>query len=191
MPKHWFKKHLPHPSKTLHQSGLGTLAHWFHHPNLWHCNRHCIANACFIGLFVAMLPIPMQMLVAALVCVVFHANIPVALMLVWVSNPLTMLPLFYTAYKIGSALIQVEPIDFDMAFITEWRFWEWPWKMIAENLLSIWAPLLLGSLWMGTTLGLVAYYTTHYLWRRSTLNRWYARKRRKPSTRHSLRQHQT
>ena len=49
-------------------------------------NRHTVATAALIGLFIGMLPIPMQMLVAAAAALLFRAYLPVAVCAVWVDH---------------------------------------------------------------------------------------------------------
>lgn len=137
-------------------------------PRLWHCNRHSIAIACFIGLFVAMIPLPMQMLIAASSAALFQANLPLSVSLVWISNPITMPPLFYFAYQLGAKLLQLETVTLSSESLSL--------DSIASNFLSIWLPLLTGSLLLGTLLGLAGFYTVNWIWRRNVLLRWHLRK---------------
>ena len=48
---------------------------------------------------------PLQMLPAAAAAILFRVNLPLTILLVWVSNPLTMLPLIYVTYYVGSLLL--------------------------------------------------------------------------------------
>ena len=69
-----------------------------HKPYLWEFNRREVVMATWIGVFWAMVPMPFQMIPAVIMSVVFRANILVAIAWVWLSNPFTMLPIFYFEY---------------------------------------------------------------------------------------------
>ena len=120
-------------------------------------NRKSIANAFFIGVFLAMMPMPFQML-AALLCMPFvKFNVPLTLTLVWISNPLSMPFIFYAEYLLGNWILQKEMIG-DMTLSVEW---------FQNNLDTIFEPLLLGALISGVTLATLSRYLINYLWRRS------------------------
>lgn len=132
---------------------FGTL---LHDPNLWHLNRRSVSGAFAIGLFVAFLPIPLQMAVAAALAIAARVNLPIAASLVWITNPLTMGPLFYFAYKIGAWVLRTETRDFTFEASFDWMMTE---------LGAIWAPFLLGCLLMGMALAVAGYFSMHLLWR--------------------------
>jgi uncharacterized protein len=67
----------------------------------WKPCRLTVANGLSIGLFCAMLPIPMQMLVAALGCLRGRGNVPVALAACWMTNPVTQIPIWVFQEKFG------------------------------------------------------------------------------------------
>ena len=68
---------------------------------MWHINRRSVSTAIFIGLFCAFIPLPSQMLLAALIAIWLKVNLPLSVALVWVSTLITMGPMFYFAYKLG------------------------------------------------------------------------------------------
>ena len=78
--------------------------------NIWkkliHLNAdpHDIAFGLALGIFVGFLPIMgIQMVVAGLVCLPFkHANKPAAVAGVWITNPLTVIPIYAFIYWIGT-----------------------------------------------------------------------------------------
>lgn len=85
------------------------------HRELWHPCRDTVASGLAIGLFVSQLPIPGQMLLAALGSVRFRANVPFALAACWVTNPLTQLPIMLFQERFGDFLrdylhIPIHPI---------------------------------------------------------------------------------
>jgi len=71
---------------------------------LWHPYRTTVARGLSIGLFTAMLPVPFQMVIAAIGSIRFKGNIPTAIASCWVTNPLTMIPLFIMQEKLGGFL---------------------------------------------------------------------------------------
>ena len=86
---------------------LGVLGDWVYASNLWHLNRYSASMAFFVGLFVAFMPIPGQVVVAAVLAVLLRCNLPLAVSLVFVTNPLTMAPVFYLAYEIGALIVAI------------------------------------------------------------------------------------
>ncbi|MGJ3256527.1 MAG: DUF2062 domain-containing protein, partial [Alcanivorax sp.] len=100
MPKRIFRKYLPKPDRLREHKALSFLGEVLADPNLWHINRRSLAGAAFIGVFTALLPIPLQMGLAALLAVRFHCNLPLSVVLVWISNPVTSVPVFHFTYRI-------------------------------------------------------------------------------------------
>jgi uncharacterized protein len=138
-------------------------------PDLWHLNRRSVAGAFAVGLFLAFLPIPMQMLLAAAVAIWLRVNLPISVLLVWVSNPLTMPPIFYTAYTIGRWILN-EP---RRSFRVEWSM-EW----FTSDFLTIWKPLLTGSLLLAVVASALGYIAIRLLWWLSVVERMKIRQAR-------------
>ncbi|HCL96784.1 MAG TPA: hypothetical protein DHW77_03375 [Verrucomicrobiales bacterium] len=69
--------------------------------DLWHPCRYTVAGGLSVGLFCAMLPIPFQMLLAALAGVRARVNIPIAMAACWVSNPFTQAPIWLAQERLG------------------------------------------------------------------------------------------
>ena len=87
---------------------LGWLNKHLHNPDLWKWNKRTISKAFAIGLFCAFLPLPLHTLLAAALAVAFSSNILLSMGLVWINNPLTMVPIYYYIYKLGSHIIGIE-----------------------------------------------------------------------------------
>jgi len=150
--------------------GLGVLGTWLHNPNIWHLNRHSVSKAFVIGLFWMAIPLPSQMIFAALSAILFRANLPLSVALVWISNPLTMGPIFYFNYVIGTLILGQEAnesLSFELS-------WDWMINVLGD----LWLPLYLGSTVVGLLLGFLSYFALQLLWRHYVVKNW---KSRKPS----------
>lgn len=126
-------------------------------------------GAVAIGLFVAFIPMPFQMVVAAALAIVARVNLPISVALVWITNPLTMPPVMYFSYRLGARLLgeRVHPISFEPTL---------NWLLTEAKM--IWEPLLLGSLICGAFSAIVGYFTIRSLWRLQVVKNWQARKLR-------------
>ena len=73
---------------------------------LWHPCRENVATGLAIGLFMAMLPIPGQMILAAITAMKFRGNVVIAIAACWVTNPVTQIPIAFFQERFGTLLRQ-------------------------------------------------------------------------------------
>jgi len=129
----------------------------------WQPCRATVANGLSVGLFCAMLPIPLQMVVAALGCVRARGNVPVALAACWVTNPITQIPIMVFQERFGTWLhdhgIPRPPFFSSM----EWNFTTPELSIFGHTLLNS-GPVvanigsfILGFIAAGIILSLLAY----------------------------------
>ena len=156
MAKHLFKKYLPHPDVIIKNRWIKLLGPRLQEPGLWHINRKSCSGGVAVGIFCAFIPIPFQMLFAAIGAVLFRSNILVAVPTVWISNPLTMPPLFYFCYLVGAQVIgsKVGRFQFELSF-------DW----LLTGLHEIWQPFLLGCFIVGVIASAVSFMFVRLLWR--------------------------
>lgn len=178
MPRRLFKRYMPDPQSIREHRSLRFLGTLLHDPNLWHLNRHSVSRAMAMGLFAAFVPLPMQMLIAASLAVLVRGNLPIAVGLVWLTNPITMPPVFYCTYKLGTWILQTPAGQVAeqvwpkvSGFLDEpsWDLLQLMWKPILE-------PFLVGSLICGVVAGLLGYLLTLLYWRWWVQRNW-ARRR--------------
>jgi uncharacterized protein (DUF2062 family) len=79
---------------------------------LWHPTGQKFALGMAIGAFFALMPLPVQMIAAALAAFFLRANIPAAIAGTWISNPFTFPFCVYFQYRMGCMLTGREPIHF-------------------------------------------------------------------------------
>lgn len=151
------------------QKALKIFGNLLYNPNLWCLNRRSAAGAFAIGLFIAFVPLPSQMILSAGLAVACGVNLPLSIALVWVSNPITMPVLFYFAYKLGAWVLSEPPTHFHF---------ELTWKFLVEQMSSIAPPLLVGCMICGLVCAIVGYFGIQGLWRYSVVRSWQKRQLR-------------
>ena len=70
-------------------------------------NQNIAARGMAIGMFWAFMPIPFQMIPAALFCWLIRGNLPIAILCVWLTNPVTLPPIIYFEYRLGEWIISM------------------------------------------------------------------------------------
>ncbi len=168
--KNFFKRSLPHVTHIKAHPKLQFLGEWLHDPNLWHFNRRSLAGGMAIGLFVAFIPIPMQMLLAAILAIFARVNLPLSVSLVWITNPITIPPLFYFAYQLGTILLGIPIQEIDFSLSQEGLF---------HSLGAIWYPFLLGCFVFGTISASTGYLLINFLWRSQVHRSWQLRRKKR------------
>ncbi len=176
MPKKTLKSIMPSAARIREIKSLHVLGDWIYEPNLWHLNRYSASMAFFVGLFVAFIPIPGQMPVAALAAMRLRCNLPLSVCLVLITNPVTMPPLFLMAYRVGALLLDVpvSQLEFELSF-----------AWLGSQLAHIWQPFLLGCLVCGLFFGCLGYFVISLLWRWRVSVQWKQRNRRRAASQKS------
>ena len=158
MPKTFIKKYVPTPSRIKALKPLKILGSWLHHPTLWVINRKGISKAAAIGLFSAYMPIPFEMLLAAFLCWGFNAYLPLAIALVWLSNPFTWVLLYTPPYLLGSMLLGNETLILGEVSVSS----------LSDQFFSLW----LGCGIFGVCLGGAGYVLSNIVWKMMIVRRW-------------------
>ncbi|NCA70241.1 MAG: DUF2062 domain-containing protein [Sphingobacteriia bacterium] len=152
--KRWLKRNLPAPAAMRANRHVGLFGRLLHDPNLWHLNRRSVASGVAVGLFVMFLPPLGQTLLAAALAILFRVNLPIAVMVSLITNPLTIPPIYYTTYNLGCWVLGITPERFDLDFWLDWQRWQ----------AVIW-PVTLGGLICGALCAALGYVLVQLLWR--------------------------
>jgi uncharacterized protein len=173
MPKVFLTKYMPDPEWIKNHKHLQFLGDKLHDPNFWHLSRRSVAMAFAVGLFAAWIPVPGQMVIATTSALFFRAHLPIAVALVWLTNPLTMPPLFYFAYRVGLGFL-------DRPSPTE--SFKFSLSGVMSGLGNAWEPFLSGCLIMATTCSLAGYFGINFFWRHRVAKKWALRKQKRSAT---------
>ncbi len=129
---------------------------------------HRIALGVAIGIFITWTPtMGFQMILTVLLSAMFRANKLVGVPFVWISNPLTLFPVYGPNFLVGSWALGggYTWSEFQNALARASHFhgniieriqawWEATWQ--------VFAPLWLGSILVGLILGTLSYFAVHY-----------------------------
>jgi uncharacterized protein len=169
MARKLLRRFIPSAAAIKNNKALHFLGDLLHDPNLFHLNRHSVSVALFWGLFIALLPIPGQMPIAATAALIFRCNLPISAALVWITNPFTMPFFFFTTYQVGRVILQSDALLVEPELTWDWLFSEFG---------HFWKPLLLGSVIVGFVLGTLGYFGMQLFWRWHVSYNWQKRKLR-------------
>lgn len=133
----------------------------FHHlivkykipPSLLSINRRAVSKGVMIGLFVAFIPMPLQMIPILMMRFIVRFNVPIAIAMILITNPLTMPFVYLAEYKTGAFILgsELQPVELTL---------EW----FQNNIDDIAAPLYAGTLVFSTVISLSAYFLIQLLW---------------------------
>ncbi len=125
---------------------------------------HRIALGVAIGMFVTWTPtIGFQMALVVALSWLLGGNKLVGVPFVWISNPLTLWPIYYPGYAIGRFILGgewpepdfIKAIAMNGSFLQRIETW---WRETYHVL----APLWLGSILLGLAIGAVSYVAIYY-----------------------------
>lgn len=158
------------PESLAERPALAILRPWLLDPSLYCVNRHSIAGAFAVGLALMWLPLPVQTLLASAFAIQLRVNLPLSASLVWITNPLTIPPMYYGAYQVGAQLTGYNNLA------------EFSWAELLTRADLLWIPLTTGCAALALVCAVIGYTATHVIWRMHTLHKLALRRAR---SRHS------
>lgn len=179
MPKALIRRYLPSPEKIREQKSLGFMRHRLGDPSVWHLNRRSASLAMFWGILFAFMPMPFQMVPATLIAVGLRINLPMVLVLTWLTNPITVLPFMYASYAAGSLALNVPMLNWAEMEGLMTAMLSLGSVSSSSNIMAQLKPFLVGTLILGVTLGSLGYVGMQAYWRWHVVRQWQARAARR------------
>jgi uncharacterized protein (DUF2062 family) len=151
--------------KIVKNSTYIWLSAKINHQNFLKINKQSVSRGVAAGLLVALIPLPVQMILAIISSLLIRGNIIVAVICTWISNPLTFVPFNLLIYHVG-IFITHNPDQH-----TSLPLFDWQGKTIIELfhaslelLLAMGKPFLIGLPIVSTFLALTGYLLVNVLW---------------------------
>ncbi|GMU46319.1 MAG: hypothetical protein AMXMBFR26_11010 [Porticoccaceae bacterium] len=176
VPRRFLKRRLPDMHSILSDRRLRWFGLGLKDSDLFHLNRRSVSMAFLVGLFTAFIPVPGQLLIAAMLALLVRCNLPIAMALVFVSNPVTVPPLTLLCYRIGTFLL---------GNAADTPKFEFTWDWLTTQGLHLVPALLLGCAVIGLSSGILSYLLIRWLWRWHAVARWKQRKAARLATRNA------
>jgi uncharacterized protein (DUF2062 family) len=166
-------RHIP-TRETVHRHRLlRPFAPHLTHPLLWRMTRRSVPRGVALGLFVAVIIPVMHTAIAAILAIPARANVAVAALFTLLVNPLTIPPLYYAAYRIGSwelhhdaALVNPSDAERFSSELSRLLFWVHQAS----------GPIAVGVLTIAVSAAILGYLGSALVWRFWARSRWQRRR---------------
>jgi uncharacterized protein (DUF2062 family) len=170
----WLTRHIPTRETVHHYRMLRPFARHLSHSSLWRFTRRSVPRGVAVGLFVAVIIPFMHTVIAALLAIPTKANVAVAAVFTLLVNPLTIPPMYYAAYRIGSwelhhdsTLVNPAAAERFSSELSRLLFW----------IHQASGPIALGVLTIAVAASAFGYFMSSFAWRWWTRSRWQQRSR--------------
>src|SRR3954470_1303831 len=165
----WLKRHIP-TRETVHENRLlRPFARHLSDPALWRMTRRSVPRAVALGLFVGVIIPFLHTVIAAILAIPLRANVAISAAFTLLINPLTIPPLYYAAYRIGSwelhhdaSLVNPAAAERFSSELSRFLFW------IHEAS----GPIAVGVLTIAVSAALIGYFGSAFVWRSWLASRW-------------------
>ncbi|WP_395256149.1 DUF2062 domain-containing protein [Alienimonas sp. DA493] len=137
---------------------------------------HQIALGVAVGFFWGMTPtvgVQMMLVLAFYYCCkpFFNFNVKASLVTVYISNPLTMLAIYWFDYEVGTLFVSGDLTKAELAGVLEYEgLADW-WETVKDLVLRVGWPMLIGSVVVGGACALASYPITRW-----SVVKWRSRK---------------
>ena len=168
----WIAPHVPRRENLHRYRLLRPFAARLSRSDLWRLNQRSVPRAVAVGLGVGIIIPVLHMVFAALLAVPTRANVAIAAGVTLVVNPLTIPPMYYAAYRIGTWELQRETIvdaaraENASGELSRMLFW------IHEAS----GPIALGIVTLALAMSILGYVFSSLGWRWWVSSRWRARR---------------
>jgi uncharacterized protein len=166
MPRQLLKRLVPAPHTLRGRWFLRPFGARLADPQLWTLHRRGVTHAFGAGLAICFVPLPVHVILATTIAVIWRLNIPVIVGTTFLLNPFTAVPAYYLAYRVGAAVLRVPRQHFH--FVASWDWFR-------TSLAPVWQPFIAGCIACALLAGLIGWLSLEIAWRWQVTNRYRTR----------------
>lgn len=169
-------RHVPTREQLIANRWLRPFARHLSEPAVWRWNRRAVARGAALGMFITVaIPLPIQIILAAVAAVFVRANVFVAVLCAFLSNPLTTPAILAAAYATGRLVLAIDDrmapaMDGSSVPMLE---------RLAAFLAEASLPVAVGLLVLATIAAAASYVGVHLFWRVRVGRRWARRRKQR------------
>lgn len=104
----WIQRNLPTREQMERSKWIKPFANRVLRSELWRFTRRSVPRGVALGMIVGIIMPFAQILIAALLCLSVRANVPVAALTTFVTNPVTTPLIWVLSYNVGSWMLRVD-----------------------------------------------------------------------------------
>jgi len=171
---------MPTRDEMAENRWLAPIAHRFLAPELWRFTRRSVPRGVALGMFAAFIVPIGQVFLAAFLALPARANVPLAVLLTFVTNPLTLAFWLVVANRVGQFFLRIDPSGHSAALGLEissgrWENFSWFFQTAGTTAVGFVLLAVLGSA--------IGYLVSGWIWRY-----WVGRKMRAKQRRYMERE---
>ena len=155
------RKYTPTREQMAKNKYLAPIAHRFLSPELWRFTRRSVPRGVALGLFAAFIVPVGQIFLAAFLALPARANVSLAALVTFVTNPFTLPFWIVVANRVGSFVLKVDSFAGGMAN-DELASGRWAWVVEAFELAGVTA---FGFIVLAIVSAAVGYLLSSFVWR--------------------------
>lgn len=156
----WVSKNMPTREAMAENKYLAPIAHRFLSPELWRFTRRSVPRGVALGIFAGFIVPIGQIFLAAFLALPTRANVPIAALMTFVTNPLTFPFWLYVATKTGQFMLKVDAVSEGVNS----RLAAGPWAWFTE-FWQLAGAAAVGFLTLAVVLAALGYVITGFVWR--------------------------
>lgn len=130
----WIRAHMPTREQMAQNKYLQPIAHRFLTPELWRFTRRSVPRGVALGIFAGFIIPVGQIFLAAFMALPARANVPLAALVTFITNPFTFPFWAVVANRLGAFLLKVDIAATGGAASEEFASARWSWflEMFAD-----------------------------------------------------------